>query len=62
MALELVIDATGRVTDAKVTQSIPALDAAALATVRTWRFSPATLNGRPVPVRMPVMVRVGGQG
>ena len=35
----------------------PGLDAAALAAVRQWRFAPATLNGQPVPVRMPVVVK-----
>ena len=60
VGLEVVVDETGRVTNPKVVRSVPGLDATALATVRTWRFAPATLNGRPVPVRMMVAVRVGG--
>jgi TonB family protein len=53
---EIVIDEKGLVADAKVTQSVPMLDEAALAAVRTWRFTPSTLNGRAVPVRMIVQV------
>jgi TonB family protein len=53
---EIVVDETGRVTDVKVVRSIPMLDAAAAAAVRTWRFNPAVVNGRAVPVRMAVSV------
>jgi TonB family protein len=55
-----VVDATGRVTEAKILQSTRGLDDTALAAVKQWRFAPATLNGTPVPVRMPVVVRFGG--
>ena len=55
-----VVDAMGRVTDAKILQSVRGLDNTALAAVRQWRFTPAMLNGQPVPVRMPVVVRFGG--
>ena len=54
--LEIVIDAEGRVTDGKVLRSIPALDAAALAAVRQWRFEPTLLNGQPVAIIMSVTV------
>jgi TonB family protein len=53
---EVVIDASGTVTDAKVVRSIPLLDEAALQAVRNWRFAPTLLNGQPVPVRMNVTV------
>ena len=53
---EIVIDEKGRVTDAKVTRSVPMLDEAALAAVRTWRFQPSMLGGRAVPVRLQVEV------
>jgi TonB family protein len=53
---EIVIDEKGRVSDAKVTQSVPMLDEAALTAVRTWRFTPSVLNGRAVPVRLQVQV------
>jgi len=53
---EIVIDEKGRVIDAKVTRSVPMLDEAALAAVRTWRFTPSTLAGRAVPVRLTIEV------
>jgi periplasmic protein TonB len=46
--VEILIDASGNVARARVVQSIPALDQAALQTVYQWRFSPAIKNGRPV--------------
>jgi len=52
-----VVDAMGRVTDARILQSVRGLDATALAAVKQWRFAPATLNGQPVPVRMPIVVK-----
>jgi TonB family protein len=54
--LEATIDAEGRVSEAKVLRSIQMLDEAALAAVRQWRYEPATLNGKPVPVVMTVAV------
>lgn len=49
--LELVIDEKGDVTDTRVLKGLPmGLDKAALDAVQTWRFKPATLDGRPVPV------------
>jgi periplasmic protein TonB len=58
--LEIVIDAEGRVVDARVVGSIPLLDAAALFTVKEWRFLPATRDGRPVPARAsaPITFRI----
>ena len=46
--LEILIDVKGRVAQARVTKSIPELDAAALACVTKWRFVPAQKEGRPV--------------
>jgi protein TonB len=46
--LDIVIDASGRVADARVVRSIPLLDAAAIECVKEWLFAPATKNGRPV--------------
>lgn len=49
--LEAVIDEEGRVTGVEVLQGMPlGLTAAAEAAARRWRFEPATLHGRPVPV------------
>jgi TonB family protein len=60
VGLEIVVDETGRVVDARITRSVPLLDSTALDTVRQWRFSPATLNGKPVRVRMIVGIHFGG--
>jgi protein TonB len=46
--LMIVIDSTGHVPQAEVLESIPALDAAALKCVASWRFKPALKNGQPV--------------
>jgi protein TonB len=46
--LEILIDNSGRVRKARVLRSIPALDAAAIATVLQWQFAPAVKRGRPV--------------
>jgi protein TonB len=58
--LEILIDALGRVIEARVTKSIPLLDAAAIETVREWRFTPAIKNGQPVAAlaRAPVTFRI----
>ncbi len=49
--LEAVIDEQGNVTDVKVLKGLPAgLDQAAVKAVESWKFNPATLDGRPVPV------------
>ena len=45
--LEAVVDRQGRVEEVKVLRSIPLLDAAAIAAVRQWRYSPLLLNGQP---------------
>ncbi|MEO6575623.1 MAG: energy transducer TonB, partial [Polyangiaceae bacterium] len=53
VALELVLDSTGHVADAKVTRSAGyGLDRSALDAIRGYRFSPAQKDGRPVRVRM----------
>jgi TonB family protein len=58
--LELLIDDTGRVARARVLQSIPQLDAAALRCVEAWRFEPARRAGRAVAViaHAPVSFRI----
>lgn len=48
VVLEILIDASGRVIRARVIQSVPSLDAAAIQTVYQWVFSPAIKRGRPV--------------
>lgn len=53
---EIVVDETGQVANAHLLQQIPLLEEAALAAVRQWRFDPAIVDGRPVPVRMTITV------
>ena len=50
VVLELTISSEGRVAAARILQSssYDILDQSALETARTWHFSPARLNGRPV--------------
>lgn len=48
VVVELLIDAEGRVAQARVVQSVPGLDEAAVECVRKWRFKPALKNGQPV--------------
>lgn len=58
VALDVTIDAQGSVVDLKqVSQPLgEGLDESAAATVRTWRFRPATRAGSAVPVRIRVKV------
>lgn len=49
--LEAVIDEQGNVKDVRVRQGLSdGLDQAAVEAVRTWKFSPAKMDGKPVPV------------
>jgi protein TonB len=54
--LEAVISPEGRVTGVKVLRGSPLLDAAAVQAVKSWVYSPTTLNGVAVPVVMTVTV------
>jgi protein TonB len=54
--LEAVLNPQGGVESVRVLRSIPQLDQAAVDAVRQWRFTPALLNGQPVPVVMTVTV------
>src|SRR5262249_14287719 len=49
LVLEVTVDADGNVSDVKVISGVaPALDSAAIQTVKTWRFKPAMACGKPV--------------
>ncbi|MCX6545976.1 MAG: energy transducer TonB [Acidobacteria bacterium] len=48
--IDAVIDRTGKVRNARIARSIPALDRVSLDAVRQWRFAPSTLNGAPAEV------------
>jgi TonB family protein len=56
VTIEATIGPDGRVSDAKIVQSIPLLDQAALDAVRQWEYTPTLLNGVPVPVVLTVSV------
>jgi TonB family protein len=56
VSIEAIIDAEGRVEDARIVRSIPLLDQAALDAVRQWEYMPTLLNGQPVPVLMTMTV------
>jgi protein TonB len=53
---EVIIDVSGNVTEARIVQSIPLLDEAALQAVHNWHYAPTVVNGQPVPVKMNVTV------
>lgn len=49
--LEAIIDELGDVVNARILKGLPmGLDKSALEAVKTWKFKPATLDGRPVKV------------
>jgi protein TonB len=54
--IEAVLGADGHVRQARVLRSTPLLDAAAIAAVEQWQFTPTLLNGQAVPVVMTVTV------
>jgi TonB family protein len=58
VVLEVRVDEWGAVSGARILQSVPMLDAAVLAAVRQWRYTPSTIQDRAVPVKMTVVVNV----
>jgi len=56
VVIEATIGADGKVIDTRVVRSVPLLDEAAVDAVRQWEYTPALLNGAPVPVLMTVTV------
>ncbi len=56
VVIEAVIGTTGEVIEARVLRSVPLLDAAALAAVRQWRYTPTVLGGVPVTTIVTVTV------
>jgi TonB family protein len=59
--VQALVGKDGLVKDVRVVKSIPTLDAAAIESVRRWKFNPALSHGEPVPVWVAVPVRFGGQ-
>lgn len=63
VVVRTVIGSDGSIRDAWVTESLTEdLDAAALDTVRQWKFDPATLHGRPVDIYYNLTVNFGLDG
>lgn len=56
VVVKFVVGEDGRVEDPKVVKGHPLFDELVLAAVRTWTFTPATLEGR--PVRMTRLVKI----
>jgi len=56
VTIEATIGPDGKVIDTKVVRSVPMLDQAALDAVRQWEYTPALLNGKPVPVVINVTI------
>jgi protein TonB len=52
--LEAVINERGTIERVKVLKSVPLLDAAAIAAVKDWRYTPTLLNGAPISVLMTI--------
>lgn len=55
--IQAVIDQTGKVTSTKVISGPTLLRAAAMEAVRQWKYSPATLDGKPITMQYKVTVR-----
>jgi protein TonB len=51
------VDAAGKVVDARVVSGPALLQQAAVDAVRHWKYEPATLDGKPVPMQMVVKVK-----
>jgi TonB family protein len=56
VVIHAVIDAAGKLTDPKVVSGPPLLQAAALDSVRKWKYRPAYLNDEPVPKQVLITV------
>ncbi len=57
VVVQALVGKEGRVRETKITHSVPALDAAAVRSVRRFVFKPAVSNGKPVAVWVAVPVR-----
>ena len=56
VVVKFIVDESGSVSDVKIVKGHPLFDEVVLASVRTWTFEPATLEGK--PVRMARMVKI----
>lgn len=55
--VDALIDANGRVTSTKVISGPTLLHQAAIDALRQWKYHPATLDGKPVPMHLTVTLR-----
>jgi TonB family protein len=61
VTVSLIIGTDGHTFDVKVVKSLePSLDANTIAAAKTWKFVPATKDGRPIAVRMNVEMEFQG--
>jgi TonB family protein len=57
LTVSAVIDITGKLSSMKVVSGSPLLQQAALDSLRTWKYEPALLNDKPVPVQTSITVK-----
>ena len=58
--VQCFVGANGAVGETRIEKSIPALDAAAIAAVKQWRFKPAlSADGKPAAVWVAIPIQVG---
>jgi TonB family protein len=57
VTVDAVIDTTGKLTSMKVVSGPLLLQQAALDSLRTWKYQPALLNDKPVPVQTSITVK-----
>jgi TonB family protein len=55
--IDALIDATGRVTTMKVVSGPTLLQQAAMDALKQWKYQPATLDGKPVPMHLTVTLQ-----
>jgi TonB family protein len=57
VTVNAVIDINGKLTNMKVVSGSPLLQQSALDSLRTWKYEPALLNDKPVPVQTSITVK-----
>jgi protein TonB len=57
VAIDALIDANGRVTKMKVLSGPTLLERAAMDALRQWKYEPATLDGKAVPMHVTVTIQ-----
>jgi protein TonB len=61
--VELTIDEQGNITTVALQQPMqPAFDQALIKALRTWKYKPALLNGRPVPFLKVIEIQIQSEG